>query len=768
MIFKDVLSRIGNTPLVEITRLNPFAPDVKILAKIECVNPGGSIKDRVALSMIEAAEASGELTPDKTIIEATSGNTGIGLAMVAAIKGYYIILLMSERASEERKMIMRAYGAGIMLTPGHLSTDGAIELAYRMYREEPEKYVLMDQFNNPASIDAHYKGTGKEIWDQTDGTVTHVVVTLGTTGTCMGITKRMRKESDTVKVLAVEPYAGHKLQGLKNMLESYPPGIWDRSVPDEVIHVDDESAFELVRRLAREEGIFAGMSSGAALGGALKVAQQLAEAGQSGTVVTIFPDSGERYLSTPLFAPKSDLGVKLWSMDSGGLKTLAFDQPRCIFTIGPSLDNLDDPDAWKRMVLADVLARFLEANGCTVNVAVGLADMDDRALKAARKAGLKGADFAANRVAALGELAGRLGVRPATIFVTASSGGGLCVELPRKLMGKGLAYEKLRSVYFDVARDKRYGTMASMDMDKVSAGRTVDLDAYVKDNPKDFTLLKRASLQDLKDGEVLETEWGNVRPSWFLQIAAAGAASLDKIDVCLVSDAHRFPHMENLRALFAVAGKEPQVWMMDLQVGEDEGVGLEELLAKAGNLRALRMWLLSGTYRKPLAATDEALAMWVKNWSRVQEAAGALVLAQGRKKEGESVPAEAEQAVYDLRAGFAAAMEADLSLHQFWPVLFKFTKEIKLMEAAGRLTSAAARHCLRELRKVDGVLCVLDETQLPLPLTDLPEEVRTLVAKRTQARDAKDFQASDSLRDQIATQGYRVEDTAQGVRVFRG
>ncbi len=774
MIFKDVLSRIGNTPLVEINQLNPFAPNVKILAKVECVNPGGSIKDRVALAMIEAAETSGELTSEKTIIEATSGNTGIGLAMVAAVKGYKITLLMSELASEERKMIMRGFGASIMLTPGHLSTDGAIEMSYRLYREEPDKYVLMDQFNNPASVEAHYNGTGREIWEQTKGKVTHVVVTLGTTGTCMGIAKRMREQSESVKVLAVEPYAGHKIQGLKNMLESYPPGIWDRNVPDEILYVDDETAFDLVRSLARKEGMFVGMSSGAALGGALKVAAALAEQGKSGTIVTVFPDSGERYLSTPLFAPRDDQGVSLWSMDIGDKKTVSYGGQRGVYTLGPSLDEPDDLDAWRRMVLADVLVCYLEERGTSVDAAVGLADLDDRTLKGARDKGQGRADYAREASKAMQQRATTLGIRLKTKFVTASDGSELCVELCHKLMSKGLAYEKLRSVYFDVLRDKRYGTMASMDVDKISVGKTVDLDAYVKDNPLDFTLLKRASLQDLKDGEVLETEWGNVRPSWFLQLATAGASGLERMDVLIASDTHRFPHLENLRVLLGAAGKEPQVWMVNREVAIKQGVDFDSLLSAAGNARAMRMWLLSGDYHKPLQATAEAVAMWARNWHRVQDATGLLVLALGDERKGgkrgksESIAAEAEQAVFALRAGFTASMEDDLSLHRFWPTLFKFTKDILALSVSNKLDPASARHCLRELRKVDRVLAILDEQELPLPLSKLPQEVCTLLEQRVTARASKEFTESDNLRAEIASLGFRVEDTAQGVRVYRG
>ncbi|MDD2218822.1 MAG: PLP-dependent cysteine synthase family protein, partial [Desulfoplanes sp.] len=298
MIYTDVLQTMGNTPLIRINRLNPN-PAVTIAGKMEVRNPGGSIKDRVALAMIEDAEQQGMLTKDKIIIEPTSGNTGIGLAMVCAVKGYRLMLIMPESASEERKKILRAYGADICLTPGHLATDGAIEEAYRLAREEPDTYVLMDQYNNTACIEAHYRGTGQEIWDQTEGKVTHVVVCLGTSGTAMGICKRLKECNPAIQMVAVEPYAGHRIQGLKNMQESYPPGIYDKHALDKIIHVDDEDAFTMCRDLARKEGIFAGMSSGAALAGAVSIARDL----DSGCVVCLLPDGGDRYLSTTLFTP---------------------------------------------------------------------------------------------------------------------------------------------------------------------------------------------------------------------------------------------------------------------------------------------------------------------------------------------------------------------------------------------------------------------------------------------------------------------------------
>jgi len=209
-----LLDAIGGTPLVEIRRMNPN-PRVKILAKLEYLNPGGSIKDRAALCMIEAGERSGELTPDKIVIEATSGNTGIGLAMVCAVKGYRLLLAMSESVSLERRKILRARGAEILLTPGHLGTDGAIEEVYRLVRENPGRYFAVDQFNNAANWMAHYRGTAEEIWRETKGAVTAVVATMGTTGTLMGLSRRLKELNPAVTIVGVEPYLGHKIQGLK-------------------------------------------------------------------------------------------------------------------------------------------------------------------------------------------------------------------------------------------------------------------------------------------------------------------------------------------------------------------------------------------------------------------------------------------------------------------------------------------------------------------------------------------------------------------------
>jgi cysteinyl-tRNA synthetase len=297
------LELIGHTPMVPIRRLRlpgperPLRPGVEVFAKLEGCNPGGSIKDRIALSMIEAAERSQALTPAKTILEATSGNTGIGLALVAAVKGYKLLLTMSEAVSIERRKILAAYGAEFLLTDGSLGTDGAIERAYDLADREKERYFLTDQYNNEANPLAHYQSTAPEIWDQTEGRITHFVATMGTTGTLMGCSRRLKELKPSVRVIAVEPYLGHKIQGLKSLKEAYVPGIFAKQLVDEKVNVADEDAFETTRRAAKQEGLLVGMSSGAALYAALDLAARLDE----GVVAVILPDFGERYLSTNLF-----------------------------------------------------------------------------------------------------------------------------------------------------------------------------------------------------------------------------------------------------------------------------------------------------------------------------------------------------------------------------------------------------------------------------------------------------------------------------------
>jgi len=292
-----LLETIGNTPLVELRKIKP-KPGVRVLVKLEGYNPGGSVKDRPALWMIERAEKDGRLKPGKIILEPTSGNTGIGLAMVAACKGYRVKLTLPECVSMERRQTLLAFGAELVLTPHNERTDGAIRAAHRILSEDPDRYFMPNQFSNPDNWLAHYETTAPEIWTQTGGEITAFVAGMGTTGTLMGVTRRLKEYKPGVKVIGAEPIEGHAIQGLKNMREAIVPEIWNPALVDHIVSVEDRPAFAMAQRLALEEGLFCGMSSGAALSAALQVAADLAP---GDTVVTLLPDRGDRYLSTNLF-----------------------------------------------------------------------------------------------------------------------------------------------------------------------------------------------------------------------------------------------------------------------------------------------------------------------------------------------------------------------------------------------------------------------------------------------------------------------------------
>jgi S-sulfo-L-cysteine synthase (O-acetyl-L-serine-dependent) len=281
---------------VELKKINPN-PRVRILAKLEGNNPGGSVKDRPAWYMLTGAEARGELTHEKVILEPTSGNTGIAMAMIGAARGYRVKLVMPACVSLERRRVLEAFGAELVLSPAGEATDGAIRLAHRILAEEPESYYMPNQYANPDNVRAHYEMTAPEIFRQTGGEIDCFVAGMGTSGTLMGSARYFHQQAPGVRVIGVEPRLGHKVQGLKNMKEAIVPEIYREETLDAKINIDDEPAFEMARQLAVMEGLFVGMSSGAAVAGAVEIAQQMT----SGTVVVILPDRGDRYLSTTLF-----------------------------------------------------------------------------------------------------------------------------------------------------------------------------------------------------------------------------------------------------------------------------------------------------------------------------------------------------------------------------------------------------------------------------------------------------------------------------------
>ncbi len=295
---QSLLATIGNTPLVRLESIPREIEGIEILAKAEFFNPGGSVKDRAALSMVLDGERSGRLNPRRVILDATSGNTGIAYAMIGANRGYRVKLCLPANASPERQRILKAYGAEMLFSDAAEGSDGAIRLCRKVYLENPDMYFYPDQYNNPANWKAHFETTGREIIEQTGGRLTHFVAAMGTSGTFTGVTRRLRRDLPAVKCYSVQPATGfHGLEGLKHMPTAIVPGFYDENLADGNLWVDTEDAYAMCRRLAREEGLLVGISSGCNVHAAMALAQELAARGESATIVTMLADNADKYLS---------------------------------------------------------------------------------------------------------------------------------------------------------------------------------------------------------------------------------------------------------------------------------------------------------------------------------------------------------------------------------------------------------------------------------------------------------------------------------------
>jgi len=758
----SVLELVGNTPLVRINRMNPV-PGVEVLVKLESMNPGGSVKDRIALRMIEQAEAAGELTPGKIVLEASSGNTAIGLAMVCAVKGYQLLVTMSESASEERKRILKAYGAQILLTPGYRGTDGAIEEAYRLAREEPAKYVLVDQYNNAANWQAHYDGTGKEIWEATGGKVDVVVLTMGTTGTLMGITRKLRELNPAVRVIGVEPFKGHKIQGLKNMKESYAPGIFKPEELQAIVNVDDDSAYETARRLAREEGIFVGMSAGAAVKVALDEAQALGR----GTVVALLPDGGERYLSTSLFVCETvPEPLRFYNTLPGKVERLEPVSPGKvkIYSCGPSLDGPPDLGLCRRVVFADVLRRYLEYRGYQVKHAMNLGDIDDRTVRECLKTGGNLREFTARWEKVFFECLDTLRVKRAHHYPRASEHVSDMVQQTRSLLEKGLAYEKLRSVYFRINSFPDYGKLSGIEPQQMRSEASTTYDYYEKDHPGDFALFKRPTLAELKAGIFWPTPWGNARPGWHVECACMAVRYLGQpFDIHTASTDLTFPHGDNEIAIACGLQDKPlaRLWMHSEVVMADgkkvsraagNDLTLERLLEQGFDGPTVRYWLLATHYRTVLHYSVRELQRAANCVSRLNE----FVARLGHFTPGRRSP-NLDQALYATRASWQDAMDNDLNVPKALGKLFAFIRQVNRLLNNGEPDGDQVRQVLDFMRQANDVLDVIDfQGGEPDP------QVARLVEARDNARRAKDFRKADALREELQAMGIRLTDGRSG------
>jgi len=754
----SILNSIGNTPIVEIRKLNPN-PDVRILAKLESFNPGGSIKDRAALSMIEAGEKSGELAAGKTVIEATSGNTGIGLAMVCSVKGYQLLLTMSENASVERQKILKALGADLLLTPGHNGTDGAIEEAYQLSREKPDQYFIPDQFNNPANWQAHYERTAVEIWNQTKGEITTFVATMGTGGTLMGSSRRLKEFNPDIKIVGVEPYFGHKIQGLKNMKESYRPEIYEKGRLDEKINVDDDEAFEMTRRLAKEEGLFVGMSSGAAMAIAVKKSKTMS----TGTIVVILPDGGERYLSTSLFTVKEKLDLNLFNTIRRQKEP--FEPIRngevSIYSCGPTAHANMHIGEIRRLVFSDLLCRYFEYKGYVVKHIMNITDFDDKTIIASEKADTGLTEFTEEFIKAFKKDIEFIGIRPADQYPTTSEHIEDMTTLAEKLVSKGYAYEKLSSLYFNISQFSEYGKLSGIDINKIRLGATVDLEDYEKNNPRDFTLFKRSRLSELKRGIFTKTKWGNVRPSWHLQCAAISMKYLGEcFDIHTGGREHMFPHHENEIAIATAMTGKPlaRYWIHcdrvlydGKKVDDNSGrYTLSDLKGMGYTGREIRYWLFSSHYRKPVTFSTDRLDHARRSLKRLDRCAA--VLRERRFKPGKAFP-EIDQLHYDLKQEFNGAMNDDLNISAALAAIFKIVKSVNHLVQEGAIDTGEAEKILAAFEKINEVLNIFDFTA-----AEKDPEVQHLIAERETARAEKNWVLADEIRHQLLSRGIAVRD----------
>ena len=631
------------------------------------------------------------------------------------------------------------------------------------WREEPAKYVLVDQFNNEANWQAHYDGTGKEIWEATGGSVNVVVVSMGTTGTLMGITRALRELNPAIRVVGVEPFKGHKIQGLKNMKESYAPGIFKPEELRAIVNVDDASAYEAARRLAREEGIFVGMSAGAAMKVALDEAQALGK----GTVVALLPDGGERYLTTSLFvADPVPEPLRFYNTLSGKVEQLEPVSPGkvTIYSCGPSLDGPPDLGLCRRVVFSDLLRRYLEHRGYRVEHAMNLGDIDDRTVKECLKAGRTLRDFTARWEKAFFACLDTLRVKRAHHYPKASEHVSDMVQQTRTLLEKGLAYEKLRSVYFRISSLPDYGRLSGIKPKSVRSEASTTYDYYDKDQPGDFALFKRPTLAELKAGIFWPTPWGNARPGWHVECACMAVHCLGQpFDVHTASADLTFPHGDNEIAIASGLQGKPlaRLWMHSQVVMADgkkvsraagNDLTFDRLLEQGFDGPVVRYWLLATHYRTVLHYSVRELQRARHCVSRLNEFVARLAHFTG----GQRSP-DLDQTLYEARAGWQDALDNDLNLPKALGRLFSLVRHVNRLLNRGELDGDQVRQILDFMRQADGVLDVIS-----FPREESDAGVARLVEARDTAREAKDYCRADALREELHSMGIHLTDSRSG------
>ncbi len=738
---------------------------MEIWGKLESQNPGGSVKDRPALFMIESAEKKGILTPEKIVIEASSGNTGIGLSLVCAVKGYRCIIAMPESASIERRKIMQAFGAEILLTPAEKGTDGAIEAVYDILRNNPDKYYCPDQYNNSANWLSHYKTTAPEILKDTEGKVTHVVCGLGTTGTAMGIARFAKDNKLSLKVVGIEPNPGHRIQGLKNMKESYPPSIYDKKLLEKVINVDDEEAFYWTKKLARDEGIFVGMSSGAALAGAIKLAEELEE----GLIVVIFPDGGERYLSTPLWSfehvkkePFKETELILTNTFSGKREPffpLEKEEVK-IYTCGPTLNTTPHIGLYRRLVTVDILKSYLKLKGYKVIHVVNLTDFDDKTIHTALEKNVELKELTSEIEQRFYKDLEWLKIEKANFYPKVSEHLEDMKEIAMKVLEKDKAYVKYSTLYFDISRFPEYGKLSKIDLKYLKPGATIDLEEYDKEEPFDFALLKRVQILELKKGYFIETPFGKVRPTWHIHCASLVLKYLgEEIDVFTSGNDLVFPHHENTRAVAkAITGKElARYWIHSglvfyngKKLSSENKITVEDIKSKGFSGRTLRFYFLRTHYRNRFNFSWKGLEESAKILKKIDRYIAYLSASPEKEKDLEEE--KLWQILKDFENNRERALKEDLNTPVAISELITFFKRIYPYLKEG-ISQDFKEAVLKSFKNLNQVLKIF---RFPERVED--ENILRRIKVREQAKKEKNYELADKIREELEKEGFFVFD----------
>jgi cysteinyl-tRNA synthetase len=500
------------------------------------------------------------------------------------------------------------------------------------------------------------------------------------------------------------------------------------------------------------------MSSGAALAVALQEAEMI----DSGTIVVIFPDSGERYLSTPLFTVKDTIGIQLFNTLTRNKQNFEPRQPGkvSIFTCGPTAHRKININDYRRIVFGDMLGRYLAYRGYTVNQVVNVTDLDDKMIAESQDVGMRLEDYTADNIDKLKKDVNSLNVSPTLKYAYTSDHISSMVQLAEKLVQKGYAYEKLRSLYFNIARSKDYGRLSGVDINKIRLGATVDLDEYEKDNPRDFTLFKRSRLSELKRGIFTKTPWGNARPSWHIQSAALAHKFMgENLDIYISSRELMFPHNENEIAISQALTGRPtaRYWLHCDRILADgrkidphaSGPAVNDLIEAGYSGEDIRFWLISNNYRKPIIYSTKQLDYARRSLNRINGCINALIHYQETKHTFK----EFDQLLYDLKNGFTIAMDDDLNISAAIASMFKVVKRVNTLMMQQQLSRAEAKQILDVLKKIDNVLQVLDfQEVLSQP------KIQALITQREEARRAKNWGLADNLREQLLAMGIETRD----------